>query len=251
MDISSAKSLITIILMVVPGYLYARAKARFVISETPSSWQQSVLWYVVHSLTIVGMAFALFIISGADITSLLAKQNSAQVAASLITWQWAFVVFVLPLICGFVSGMLIRFNVVGWLFDRVSGHVKGVRHFLPLPELEAWDAAFLALNRSSKPMLVHVLMKSGEVLCGEFGPGACANRKGSYTDLFLSRAMSIADDGTLTPVQHSCGLYIRGSEVKSIYLFEADGQNKLDASVLPQSKREDSSHGQADPGSAV
>ncbi|MHB8742809.1 MAG: DUF6338 family protein [Sulfuricaulis sp.] len=247
MDLANAKELILFVVLVVPGYLYNRTKARFVIMDGPASWQEALVWYVVHSLIITGIAFALLIISGADITGLLTKQNTAQVAQALIRWQWIAVVFVLPLVLGFASGMTVRFDLVGRLLNGLSHRIGGIRHLAALPELEAWDSCFLQLNRARDEVLaVQVILKTGEVVCGEFGPGAVANRKGGYTDLFLSRALSLQDDGSLKPVANSCGLFIRGSEVRSIFLFRTDGE-KVNASASAKSEK-DVPHDQVESG---
>jgi hypothetical protein len=249
MDLSSAKALIMTILVIVPGFLYGRTKARFVVCEPPGSWQQALLWYFVHSLMVTGIAFALFIISGADITALLTKQNTAQVAQALITWQWIVVVFVLPPILGFASAMAVRLNLVDRLFDLLPEKLRGARNLAALPELSAWDACFLKLNRHRDDLLiVQVVLKTGELLFGVYGLGACANRNGNYTDLFLSQALSPQDDGSLKPVANSCGLFIRGAEIRSILLFNANGEDGANVIVPAQPKGKDESHDQSQAG---
>jgi hypothetical protein len=250
MDISHVKSLIMICLVLVPGYLFSRAKSKFVITEQPASWQEKTIYYVTHSMILFGLSISMFILSGADVVGLLTKQNTAQVASELLTWPWIVSLFVNPLLFGWIAAMGVRFDVVGNVFHLLS-RIHGIKNLKPLPTLiDAWDSAFLALN-CGKRMIVAVHMKNEAIIYGVFDENATANKKGSYTDLFLSRALSISEDGTLIPAHHSKGVFIRGSEIKVVYLFEIDAHGKLDTSVFPPSREEDSAHDQVTPRSTL
>ena len=247
MDITHVKSLILVTLILVPGYLYSQAKARFVIVETPSSWQEKTLYFIVHSLILVGISFAMFILGGNDVVGLLTKKDTAQIATELLRWQWVTTVFILPLVFGFLTAMAIRCDLVSRLFG-LFGRVHGINKLVPLPHLSAWDSAFLALNNGTTKILA-VQLKSGAVIYGEFDAESCANRKGAYTDLFCTRALTVDESGTLIEVPNTKGLFVRGSEISLIHLFEADSAGKFHA--LPAAQKEDSAHDQGTPRSTV
>lgn len=249
MDINHLNGLILATLILVPGYLFAQAKSRLVIYEKPEIWQDKILFYIVHSLMLVGISLAMFVLSGTDIVSLAMKKNTAEVARALLSWPWIVTVFVIPVVFGFLSALFIRWNLVGHAF-RLFGWVHGIRNFVPLPELTAWDSAFLKLNDGIEKILA-VQLKSGAILYGEFDAQSFANRKGAYTDLFLTRALTLSNDGRLIPVPHTKGLFIRGSEISFIYLLEAEAAGNLDASILSQAHAEDSAHAQVTPRSTV
>src|SRR5690242_6125174 len=183
MDISHVNTLILTTLVLVPGYLYAATKARFVVVEQPSSWQEKTLFLVVHSMILTGMSLAMYILGGNDVVGLLMKKDTAQIASELLKWPWIVTVFVNPIVFGFLAAMAVRIDIVGRLF-ALFGRVHGINKLVPLPHLNAWDSAFLALN-NGMTKIVAVQLKSGAVIYGEFDAESCANRKGTYTDLFL------------------------------------------------------------------
>lgn len=241
-------SLILVTLVLVPGYLFARSKRKFCIFDSPTTWQEKVLYYIVHSGICFGASLSLFILSGTDVVGLLTKKDTAQIATELMRWPWLITVFINPLVFGFIAAMGVRFNLVGEFFNLFE-RAHGIGKFEPLKELDAWDQAFLRLNDGTEK-IVAIQLKDGNIIYGVFDGQSCANRKGSYTDLFLSRALAQNSDGTLAPVPHSQGVFQRGSEIRSILILDSGAAGNTDDVPKPALEK-DSADDQASPRSTL
>jgi len=228
MEFTTISALVIIVLTVIPGYIFTKTKRRFCVFAEEHDWQHSLLSYVLHSLIILAIAWGVQSLIGQHPSTILNNKSAQDLIRQLIASpvDWGLTIFVFPIVGGYLAALAVRFNVVAWPYIIVStvarrlGGRKVVRQLLaPLPSIvEGWDALYLELTTGG-PHIVVVEKKSGDTVIGMFKTGSATSRHGNYPDLFLAQSCAITENGKAIPNPDSRGVFIRGSEVVTIALW--------------------------------
>jgi hypothetical protein len=88
----------------------------------------------------------------------------------------------------------------------------------PLPT--AWDYYF----RKKPGCWVRVILKSGQVIAGLFGPSSFASSFPQEQDLFLERLLRLDEDGRVVGwTEYSAGALVKMEDVERLEFFEVEG----------------------------
>ena len=88
----------------------------------------------------------------------------------------------------------------------------------PLPT--AWDYYF----RKKPGCWVRVILKSGQVMAGLFGPSSFASSFPQKQDLFLEKLLVLDEDGMVVGwTEYSAGVLVKMEDVERLEFFEVEG----------------------------
>ncbi|ODU51623.1 MAG: hypothetical protein ABS98_06375 [Lysobacteraceae bacterium SCN 69-48] len=253
MEFTTISALVIIVLTVIPGYIFTKTKRRFCVFAEEHDWQHSLLSYVLHSLIILAIAWGAQSYIGQHPSTILNNKTAQDLIRQLVASPvaWGLTIFVVPIVGGYLAALAVRFNIVAWPYIIVSttarrlGGRKVVRQLLaPLPSIvEGWDALYLELTTGG-PHVVVVEKKSGSTVIGIFKSGSATSRHGTYPDLFLGQSCDITKDGRAIPNPDSRGIFIRGSEVATIALWNGTQERVHDGQSTARSMEGGASHDQ-------
>jgi uncharacterized protein DUF6338 len=144
-------------------------------------------------------------------------------------WYWCYVSGIptkRPVVFGFVV-FAILFGIpvlLGLIYSLLvaSGSARWLRGFLNIPEplQTAWDYYF----RQKPGCWVRVILKSGQVIAGLFGPSSFASSFPGKQDLYLEKLLSLDEDGMVTGwADYSAGALVKMEEVERLEFFEIEG----------------------------
>lgn len=144
-------------------------------------------------------------------------------------WYWCYASGIptrRPIVFGLVVfAILFAIPVLlGLLYSLVaaSAGARWLRGFLNIPEPlpTAWDYYF----RNRPGCWVRVILKSGQVIAGLFGPSSFASSFPQRQDLFLEKLLSLDEDGMVAGwADYSAGALVKMEEIERLEFFEIEG----------------------------
>jgi Family of unknown function (DUF6338) len=121
------------------------------------------------------------------------------------------ILFAIPALLGLIYNLLAASGGARWLRELLK---------IPDPLPTAWDFYF----RKRPGCWVRVILKSGQVIAGLFGPSSFASSFPRNQDLFLEKLLSLDEDGmVLGWADYSAGALVKMEEVERLEFFEIEG----------------------------
>ncbi len=125
---------------------------------------------------------------------------------------WFAIIFVSPILLGFLLVYLNERNVIGRIFRRV-----GLNPIHPIAT--SWDYKF---RDTRGDRWVSVRMDDGSEVAGYFGSSSFASSESAERDLYLEDVYRVADDGQWQRVSGSDGVLVRGEHIIHIEFWNQD-----------------------------
>lgn len=185
----------------VPGFIINSIFSRF-CSEDDQQPQLLLLRFLTFSAINYGLCFVLiYLVLKADIFVL---------HPILTAVVWFFIVFVSPVVLGFLFGFLEQRNILPELFRGYGIDITG------LDNLTAWDKSILSIKN---PRFVLVSLTGGMEVRGMLGANSLASKQSKGGDIYLEKVMRADPSDPSGPwvyVPDSSGIWIKGSEIKHV-----------------------------------
>lgn len=206
----STESLMVLIVLLLPGFVYGRVK-HWVVQDREaekSGVGEEIYANLVRSLVMLSVwPFAIGLSPVAGLVDAVAS-NRMEVFFSTWghLWVGAFLVFIGPAVLGGLMG-----------YGEVKELTNWLRRLVRLPAIEwsqAWDVAMGRASQATQAILVAVTIKNGQEIFGRYGKESSASRTGGYRDLYLQELWDVVD-GQLAAVPGE-SILIRGSDIRSV-----------------------------------
>jgi hypothetical protein len=186
----------------IPGFVLVRVK-RLAYPSAEESFQRMLLDSLTLSCIVHGLASPVWYWS---LTS--RAYMKMPVAFGLLVFA---TLFAIPALLGLLYNLLAASGRARWLRELLN---------IPDPLPTAWDYYF----RKKPGCWVRVILKSGQVIAGLFGPGSFASSFPQKQDLFLEKLLSLDKDGMVAGwADDSAGALVKMEEVERLEFFEIEG----------------------------
>ena len=185
---------IKLLLFVAPGATFAIFRSFAIRGFFPKLSKDDL-----GALVISSCVYALFIkLIGTDFTATGIMERRP-------TILWIAILFVLPMLLGFASGLIEARDLVG----------KILRNFgwrFPSPEPNAWETMFREMPGGS---ILVVWLDEENWVCGRWVKGSASSQSTDSRDLFLSEVGSLSE-GVYRSIVPRTGVYFSTGEIKRI-----------------------------------
>lgn len=205
----SVESLLVIVLVLTPGYVFSLALRKTVINLDTSA-----IRFVVMTVATGALIHCITFFWSARLLRKYVENPASLLDTAGEVFLWGITtIFILPLALGLGLGYLIRLQSV----DRWLGWV-GFSHINRIPS--AWDYV-LDLNEG---FYVRVHLKDGGgILGGVYGTNSFAADENDSVDLYLQELWLLDDNGEfLTPVPTSRGVWIARDSAEYIEFLSGE-----------------------------
>ena len=206
----STESLMVLIVLLLPGFVYGRVK-RWVVQDREAERTgvgEEIYSNLVRSLVMLSiwpLAFGL-----SPVRDLIHAVSGNQIEDFFSTFPHlltgAFMVILGPAFLGGLMGFLEVKELTNWL--------RGLVRLPPIEWSQAWDVAMGRASQDRGLLLAHVTLKNGESVIGRYGRESAASRTGGYRDLYLQEVWD-QRNGELAPAPGE-SILLRGSDIRSV-----------------------------------
>ena len=223
--------------IMVPGLVFRRFKARFLVLSDAPSEQIALLEIAISGLLINTLVFPVYFALGADPLRILWKAVSAVEFYDALRANPLGIVlhcFVLPAAAAMMLAFLERKH---WITTGLAR--LGLQPSETHPS--AWSAGFLA--HRDRAALCRVTLKDGSVVYGRFGVNAAATLSGVTKDVYFDQTYDLVDGG-LTLTEGTSGMLVAGDlvaliEFKDLPDFDGDEDEQTETGDVVDTETED------------
>lgn len=216
--------LIALFMLILPGYVYGKAKDWMTQSGyVAASLAEGIYLNVARSLVLTIIATSIYLVpysarllvQGATSTGAAVMLNSA------VDWALLWIDLIVPVVCALAIGAMENRRMMAcirkwgpfqWLAPQRTSYAQ------------AWDTAF-AKAAASAPVLVEVVSKRDDRYYGLFGANSAVSTEGGYRDIFLEAVWAYTE-GALAPVDGGGSMLIRGAEIATVRFITLPPQSQ-------------------------
>ncbi|MCO8146713.1 DUF6338 family protein [Rhodovulum tesquicola] len=177
----------------VPGYVYFVVRGHLVPGHRSRGNESIIRLLSVSTVNFAVWAWAVYLVV-----------ESQDAPIWMHAAVWTFAILVSPALMGLLSGLMTKYQVLRWLYNRIG---FSPAHIVPT----SWDYAF------SKPheRFVIVVMNDGRRFAGLWGKDSFASDEPGERDIFIEKVYKIgADDEPWTETNRS--VLIRAEAIRSV-----------------------------------
>lgn len=199
---TTISQVLILVAFIIPGFVLVRVK-RLSFPSAGESFQMTLLDSLALSCIVHGLASPAWYWCYAS-----GIHTRKPVVFGLVVFA---ILFAIPVLLGLIYSFLVA-----------SGSARWLRGFLNIPEPlpTAWDYYF----RKKPGCWVRVILKSGQVIAGLFGPSSFASSFPQKQDIFLEKLLSLDEDGMVAGwADYSAGALVKMEEVERLEFFEIEG----------------------------
>ena len=199
---TTMSQVLILVAFLIPGFILVRVK-RLSYPSAEEPFQRTLLDSLTLSCIVHGLASPLWYWCYASGTA-----TRRPVVTGLMVFA---ILFAIPALLGLIYNLLAASGGARWLRELLK---------IPDPLPTAWDFYF----RKRPGCWVRVILKSGQVIAGLFGPSSFASSFPRNQDLFLEKLLSLDEDGmVLGWADYSAGALVKMEEVERLEFFEIEG----------------------------
>lgn len=207
--------LVLLATVLVPGHVFRRFQARFLVLSTPASPNEHLLGLAITGLWNLALTWPLLSAIGIDpLGALLAAQDMPTLIRAIHEHglAWLLQILVAPTIWAVMAAYIVRKGFIQRALTA-AGIVPQPQH------AQAFDAAFYA--HRDVPALVSVTLKDGTILHGAWDIESAASSSPGERDIFLSSVYVLSEEeDEFVQEETLSGILIRGSEVSYVTFSE-------------------------------
>jgi len=199
---TTINQVLILVAFVIPGFVLIRVK-RLSYPSAEESFQRMLLDSLTLSCIVHGLTSPVWYWCYAS-----GAHGRRPVAFGVVVFA---ILFAVPVLLGLLYNLLAASGRARWLRELLN---------IPDPLPTAWDYYF----RKKPGCWVRVILKSGQVIAGLFGPSSFASSFPQKQDLFLEKLLSLDEDGMVAGwADDSAGALVKMEEVERLEFFEIEG----------------------------
>ena len=215
MSLDTPVAVVLAILFLIPGFLWkmiADSTSPYVTRRDTSLLQYLAL-SCLNYLLALPVIYLLIVYGPTDLSAL--KQGGIRDNKSYIM-AWLSLVFVLPVLGGYVSQRLV------WFFAG-SGFAKKLGIWIVHPAPTAWDYVFAR----DQPYWARIELTDGKLIEGVFDSNSLASSEVEDRDIFLETVFELDEETQdYRQVDRNAGILVRGQSIKTIAFFNIESNDE-------------------------
>lgn len=223
MSLGTPLAVVLTLLFFIPGFLWKETAnlASPYVARRDTPWLHYFALSCFNYLIALPVVFLL--VAYRPVTIDISKMDTIAANPSYI-FAWLSLVFVLPVLCGYVTAKLTQADSVKVLRRKI-----GLWALHPAPT--AWDYAFARDSR----YWARVELTDGSLVEGLFDSNSLASGERDNRDIFLETIFELdSASGEYKQVERNAGILIRAESIRSITFFIVDG-DETEATVAQAS----------------
>jgi hypothetical protein len=199
MKIDNLTTVFLIISVLIPGFIYGGVVSNLV--PTRAGGEKEVL--ILRYLTATAFNYAIC----SPLIYLLVFNQIFKDDAVVHGILWFLVIFVIPVILGFLRGWIVQHDGLRWFHKLIR-----LRSINPIPT--GWDWIF----STTDPCYLLITLTDGTEIAGYFGPSSMASSDPEHKDIFIEKVYKAPrrGHGVWQPVDGSLGMYVEGTQIAYI-----------------------------------